>query len=152
MIVATETARCRPIGYGICISQIRKNGEFRVIDRCSSLERAANAFTKIAPELDYWTLRTSFDALKSLPEKGRFMEKFKATKLHFELAAKAENGMLVEAAVFIVDECNARLAAARWIRNQGPMFFQNFLDEPSHSVQAVLASVEARASAAPLSR
>ncbi|MDD5340641.1 MAG: hypothetical protein PHV13_05355 [Candidatus ainarchaeum sp.] len=128
--------------YGVRVSETSGDGEFRIHERPGMLAKTANELHKAAPSLDYWALRSRFDALKSLSEARDFIAKFRQTTLRYELAGTVMDGRLAEAAVFMFAESGQPVAAIRYVRGEGRMFFQNLLDDKSQSVDAVLASLK----------
>lgn len=153
------TPKPRPMGYGVHIS--KTGGEFRIADNGSPtenrklLESTVEAFRTVAPGMSLSAVSERFSALKAMSDFNDFVRiaKRKCAKVSCELAGRIENGRLVEAAVYVMAGSDQPIAASRFVREQGMMFFQNLLKDDPKPVDTVLkeaaASIEmARSSVA----
>ncbi len=128
--------------YRIRITKARNGSVFMIRKDGSSLEDLINLLVDAVPGLDLWAARSRFLALKNISQASDFMAGFKSTHLNLELAVKVQNSQLKEAAIYVIDESNHTIAAMRYVEKEGPMFFQNFFDDKSQSVDAVLGSLK----------
>jgi hypothetical protein len=142
---------------------------FRVADyQADSLAKAVDALGTIAPELELQDVRRNFEALMEMPEACGFIAKFEPGTLHFELAGKVElkpvttkvvqkemlgerllvaeqnriieKMMLTETKVSIITGSGQPVAMAKWVNGEGH-FFQNFFEDASQAVDAILSSI-----------